>query len=251
MRAATILVTLWFSAATALPALLHERYAVTNGPALQTIVLPLPDGWQIKPGSLTVMQDMLKEATARRYNDTLLLDITDPDGRAWEVQIFFCNSRRPHNRLSVTVDRVNCLHGHYQTLTLQPVEIASAFRASRLHMSRRSEFATALFWLQSPKQTSALPFPHMAHLYWQEFLQQRTDGCFVKIATVDHVTLHETPALGVLAYTVHSALANWLQQRSAQLHSPGGTHPHPPRTPCGPACALPQNIKHREGNGGR
>ena len=201
----------WMLGLAALPWLVNWQAPRPDGPPLST--LPQRAGpWQGTPGALASRQEMLAFGMENLYDDALLRRYRGPGGD-FEVQIFYCRSRRPRNRLTNTTNLVNCLHGHYrrvgdEVLSLPPLRL----RQLRLH--RHDQHATVLFWLQSPGKTSPAGFEHLLWQYWQDLLLRRSDGCFVKIAYNGPPRTGQDKALRRLAHSLHQQVDAWLQKRS-------------------------------------
>ena len=215
MKPSVLLLAAWMALAAALPRLVTWSAPVPDGPPLAA--LEPPEGWRVGEGKLNRFQGMLRFATSEIYDDSLLLQLEHPGLPPVEVQIFYCNSRRPRNRLTNTVNMINCLHGHFRDVEQHAAELRTPapVPAELLHLRRDERSSALLYWLQSPGKTSADDFEHLLWLYRQDLMRRRTDGCFVKLAYYGKPDPRRDRALLELGAAGHDAVKKWLDKRQA------------------------------------
>lgn len=213
MRPAVAVILVWLVVAALAPQAVRWTAVRPVGPDLDVLPVRL-DGYAGRPAALRKQQDMLDYGMRHLYDDALLRLYAGPEG-PFEVQIFYCRTRRPRNRLTNTTNLVNCLHGHYHRVADATVALGPGVDARRLRLDRYGEQATAFFWLQSPGRTSADGFAHLLWQVRQDLLRARSDGCFVKIAYDGAPSVTRDAAALTLAREVHRAVDAWLAARTA------------------------------------
>jgi len=186
---------------------------VPRGPSLQAIPREI-GAWRSRRAALTSRQNMLAFGVAHLYDEHLVRIYTRAGAPDLEVQVFYCGSRRPRNRLTNTLHKANCLHGHYTSVERQAVDLAPGVQVTRLRLARGARASTVLYWLQSPERTSAQGFSHLVWQYAQDARRARSDGCFVKIAYYGPPVLEHDQALTAFAARMHAVVDAWLAERA-------------------------------------
>lgn len=209
MNKKIIVMTLWLFIAILLPVFIKPD---SNIPVLSPLSdAPLNFGnWQYTQSVLTEKQDLLKERVNNSYNKVLLRNYTDQEGFTAEVQIFYCNSRLPRNRLTALMNMVNCLHGHFYFFSEKKVRIDDKNEASQLYLGRDGNETMVIYWLQSSGKISSSGNEHLAWQYKQGLRFRRTDGCFIKIAYYGTQTPEKNRKLLGLANKISQGINLWL-----------------------------------------
>lgn len=210
-----VLTCAWLLAAAALPRLLTWQGPIPHGPPLAALPQEL-GAFAGAPGTLRPDQDMLAWGTQALYDDALTRRYRHPQGLVFEVQIFYSQARRPRNALTNCLERVNCLHGHYQTRAEEALQLAPGLPAQRLRLARKDLHASVVYWIQAAARTSRNPYRHLLWSYAEDVLRRRTDGCFVKIAYAGPPDPQQDRLQAALCREVHTALQKWLEARTVQ-----------------------------------
>jgi hypothetical protein len=206
-----ILVLAWLVVACALPEFVAWREPVPQGAPLAA--LPYKSGnWQGIDSKLRPEQTLL-QAVGGKYDDQIFRIYKNPAGLEIEAQIFYCATRRPHNRLTTSLNFVNCLHGGYQQVALTTLALKPDLPVGYIVVRKGEAAAALMYWLQSPGKTSADGFSHALWQYEQNLQLSRADGCFVKLAVAGERTPEKEAALAELAKLLHGKIETWLLAR--------------------------------------
>lgn len=219
MRTPTAVVVVWLFFAACAGWLAGSDHPVAEGRPLGDAAGAL-EGWTWRESTFTKDQDLLENRVRPLSDDAIVRTYESRDGVQIEVQVFYCASRRPKNRLVYYLDTIQCLHGHYPQVRKDVVSLPKGLEAARLRLSGRSTDSTVLYWIASAGRTSSEWLPHAAWLYGQDLLGRRTDGCFLKLAYYGQSGPAKDAALADLAGKLHVDLAAWLRERKTVKQAP-------------------------------
>lgn len=206
MTTRTLTVILWLAAASAMPLLAPRGVAAPEREPLER-ALSQVEGWSWQRSDATARQDLIKSGLMPLCDGSFLAEFTS-EGMSFEVQVFYCSSRRPKNRLIYYLDTIQCLHGHYSEVQSERFELAG-YHVRRLRLRGRHGSSTLLYWLQSPGVTSTSSLGHGMWLCARDVTGRPSEGLFVKVAYYGAPDAEKDRLLGELAESLHSDLADW------------------------------------------
>lgn len=218
MNKRLLILTLWLTATVLIQVFVKPDSVIPNLKPLDNIPLNIKN-WHGEKSNLSASQDMLKYRIENSYDEFILRNYIDDTGFKVEVQVFYCNSRIPRNRLTGTLNKINCLHGHFYFLNELKTEITENAKASMLYLGRNGIESIVIYWLQSKGKTSSTGNEHLIWQYKQSLKYKRTDGCFVKIAYYGTQTPEKNHKLQIFAKLLHAEVDRWLGENLPKSYS--------------------------------